>query len=68
MSSERHDNLTRRLVAAAYMSGFVAGLDATAAFFIFPSVRDGLADGHAAAASWLLTIVGIIYLLKRDTD
>ncbi len=42
------------------MSGFVAGLDATSAFFIFPSVRDTLADGDAASASWLLTIVGIV--------
>ena len=42
------------------MSGFAAGLDATSAFFIFPAVRDGLAGGDAAAASWLLTIVGIV--------
>lgn len=47
-------------MTAAYLSGFAAGLDATAAFFIFPSVRDGLAGGDTASATWLLTIVGIV--------
>ena len=50
----------KRLSSAAYLSGFVAGLDATAAFFIFPSVRDSLAGGDTASATWILTIVGIV--------
>lgn len=49
-----------RLLKAAYLSGFVAGLDATSAFFIFPAIRSGLADGDTASASWFLTIVGIV--------
>jgi MFS family permease len=54
------DRLADRLMASAYMAGFVAGLDATSAFFIFPSVRDDLANGDTASATWLLTIVGIV--------
>lgn len=49
-----------RLLKAAFLSGFVAGLDATSAFFIFPAIRSGLADGDTASASWFLTIVGIV--------
>ncbi len=49
-----------RLLWAAYLSGFVAGLDATSQFFVFPSIRDGLANGDAASASWILTVSGIV--------
>ena len=54
------DPLARRLIKAAYLAGFAAGLDGTSAFFIFPSVRDELANGDTASATWLLTIVGIV--------
>lgn len=54
------DALTSRLITASYMAGFVAGLDATTTFFIFPAVRDGLAGGDTASATWLLTIAGIV--------
>ncbi len=49
-----------RLLKAAFLAGFVGGLDATSAFFIFPAIRAGLADGDTASASWFLTIVGIV--------
>lgn len=51
---------TSRLLWAAYISGFVAGLDATSQFFVFPAIRDQLADGDASSASWILTVSGIV--------
>jgi MFS family permease len=51
---------TSRLIWAAYISGFVAGLDATSQFFVFPAIRDQLADGDASSASWILTVSGIV--------
>lgn len=51
---------TSRLLWAAYISGFVAGLDATSQFFVFPAIRDQLADGSASSASWILTVSGIV--------
>ena len=51
---------TSRLLWAAYIAGFVAGLDATSQFFVFPAIRDQLADGDASSASWILTVSGIV--------
>ncbi len=60
MDTSGIDSLSNRLLRASFLSGFVAGLDATSAFFIFPAIRSGLADGDTASASWFLTIVGIV--------
>ncbi|MEM7286954.1 MAG: MFS transporter [Actinomycetota bacterium] len=45
---------------AAVLAGFVGGWDATALYFVFPAIRDGLADGDAAAASWVLSVTSIV--------
>ena len=45
---------------AAVLAGFVGGWDATALYFVFPAIRDGLADGDAASASWVLSITSIV--------
>lgn len=52
--------VTRRLVVACMLSGFAAGLDATSSFITFPAIRADLADGDTAAATWVLTIAGIV--------
>lgn len=56
----RARQVTSRSLWAAYLCGFVAGLDATSQFFIFPAIRDQLANGDAARASWILTVSGIV--------
>ncbi len=40
--------------------GFAAGLDATSTFIVFPAIRDDLASGDTASATWVLTITGIV--------
>lgn len=50
----------RPILRAALVSGFVSGLDATSQFFVFPEIRDTLAGGDAALASWILTVPGIV--------
>ncbi len=45
---------------AALLAGFIGGWDASASFFIFPDIRDNLAGGDAAAASWVLTVTNIV--------
>ena len=45
---------------AAVLAGFVGGWDATALYFVFPSIRDELAGGDAATASWVLSITSIV--------
>lgn len=49
-----------RMTRAAYLCGFMAGFDSTSQFFVFPDIRDQLADGDTASASWILTIAGIV--------
>ena len=53
-------NATVSATRAAVLAGFVGGWDATALYFVFPAIRDGLADGDAAAASWVLSITSIV--------
>lgn len=48
------------MTRAAYLCGYLAGLDSTSQFFVFPEIRTSLADGDTAAASWTLTIAGIV--------
>ena len=50
----------RASTRAAILAGFVGGRDATALYFVFPAIRDGLADGDAASASWVLSITSIV--------
>lgn len=45
---------------AALLTGFVGGWDATALFFVYPDIRDGLAGGDDAAASWVLSVTSIV--------
>ncbi|MDA3035438.1 MAG: hypothetical protein O3A28_10480, partial [Actinomycetota bacterium] len=47
-------------IRAAVLAGFVGGWDATALYFIFPAIRDDIAGGDAAAASWVLSITSIV--------
>ena len=48
------------MTRAAFLCGFAAGFDSTSQFFVFPDIRDGIANGDTAAASWTLTIAGIV--------
>lgn len=50
----------QRVVAAALLTGFVAGWDASALFFVYPDIRDGLAGGDETNASWVLSITSIV--------
>jgi MFS family permease len=47
-------------IRAAVLAGFVGGWDATALYFIFPAIRDDIAGGDPAAASWVLSITSIV--------
>lgn len=49
----------QRLTAASLLAGFAAGIDGTSTFIVFPAIRDELANGDTASATWILTIVGI---------
>ena len=42
------------------LGGGIGGFDASASFILFPEVRDTIANGDGAAASWVLTIGGIV--------
>ena len=64
---------TDKLVLAALFAGFIGGWDASSSFFIFPDIRDTIANGNGANASWVLStpnIVGAALLLQsgRLTD
>jgi MFS family permease len=52
--------LQKRMKIAALIGGAVAGFDASSSFFLYPAVRDSIAHGNASAASWFLTISGIV--------
>jgi MFS family permease len=52
--------LQQRMKIAALIGGAVAGFDASSSFFLYPAVRDSIANGNASAASWFLTISGIV--------
>ena len=49
-----------RIRTAALLGASVGGLEATASFVVFPEIRDTIAGGSGAAASWTLTIAGIV--------
>lgn len=51
---------TSTAARAAVLAGFVGGWDATALYFIFPAIRDDIAGGDAASASWVLSITSIV--------
>lgn len=55
----RAQTTTQRIVLAAMLTGFVAGWDATALYFIYPDIRDGLAGGDETSASWVLSITSV---------
>lgn len=55
-----HNPAARRLIVACLLSGFAAGLDATSSFITFPAIREDLAGGDTASATWVLTIAGIV--------
>ncbi len=50
----------KRLSRAALLGGFVAGWDASAMFFIFPDIRDGIGGGDETVASWVLSITSVV--------
>ena len=65
--------ITNNITLATLIAGFIAGWDASGSFFIFPDIRDTLANGDAISASWVLSmtnIVGAALLLQsgRLTD
>ncbi len=67
------DTRIRGLVFAALLAGFIGGWDASSSFFIFPDIKETIANGDAANASWVLStpnIVGAALLLQsgRLTD
>ena len=67
------DKRIRGLVFAALLAGFIGGWDASSSFFIFPDIKETIANGDAANASWVLStpnIVGAALLLQsgRLTD
>jgi len=67
------DKRTQGLVFAALLAGFIGGWDASSSFFIFPDIKETIANGDAANASWVLStpnIVGAALLLQsgRLTD
>jgi len=49
-----------RIQTAALLGASVGGLEATASFVVFPEIRDTIAGGNGAAASWTLTVTGIV--------
>ncbi len=49
-----------RLRTAAMLGGGIGGFDASASFILYPEIRDTIANGDGAAASWVLTIGGIV--------
>lgn len=49
-----------RLRLAALLSGGLGGFEASASFLMFPEIQRDLAGGDAAAASWVLSIGGIV--------
>lgn len=51
---------TGALRLATLLGGFLAGWDAAASFFVFPAVRDTLANGDGASASWVVSITGVV--------
>ena len=60
------DKRIRGLVFAALLAGFIGGWDASSSFFIFPDIKETIANGDAANASWVLStpnIVGAALLL-----
>ncbi|MBG01227.1 MAG: hypothetical protein CL470_03045 [Acidimicrobiaceae bacterium] len=62
-----------KLILAALLAGFIGGWDASSSFFIFPDIRETIANGNGANASWVLStpnIVGAALLLQsgRLTD
>ena len=67
------DKQIRGLVFAALLAGFIGGWDASSSFFIFPDIKETIANGDGANASWVLStpnIVGAALLLQsgRLTD
>lgn len=48
------------MVVAALIAGALGGYEASASFFLYPAIRDTIGNGDAAAASWVLTIAGIV--------
>ncbi len=49
-----------RIQRAALVGASIGGLEATASFVVFPEIRDTIAGGNGAAASWTLTVAGIV--------
>jgi EmrB/QacA subfamily drug resistance transporter len=49
-----------RIQVAALAGASIGGLEATASFVVFPEIRDTIAGGNGSAASWTLTIAGIV--------
>lgn len=49
-----------RIQLAALAGASIGGLEATASFVVFPEIRDTIGGGDGAAASWTLTVSGIV--------
>lgn len=49
-----------RIQVAALAGASIGGLEATASFVVFPEIRDTIGGGNGAAASWTLTVAGIV--------
>lgn len=49
-----------RIQAAALAGASIGGLEATASFVVFPEIRDTIAGGNGSAASWTLTVAGVV--------
>lgn len=49
-----------RIQAAALAGASIGGLEATASFVVFPEIRDTIGGGNGSAASWTLTVAGIV--------
>jgi MFS family permease len=45
---------------AAMLAGAIGGFEASSSFFLYPAIKTSIANGDAAAASWFLTITGIV--------
>jgi MFS family permease len=60
LTTLRFQTPKHRVVAGVMLTGFVAGWDASALFFIYPEIRDGLAGGDETSASWVLSITSIV--------
>ncbi|MCH1512927.1 MAG: MFS transporter [Acidimicrobiales bacterium] len=52
--------ITNNITLATLIAGFIAGWDASGSFFIFPDIRDTLANGDAISASWVLSMTNIV--------